>query len=231
MYAAAYFPRPPGPFAWQSTKFLQRALLQSARLAHCWTSQPIKVVSTHKSFHQIRPRDPCQWVCERWFIVSRGMRQFVSHDVDTGVEQTLCHWDRQLITWSATCCVTSTRGHLLYVGLQDCHDSDNPEVTMYVMDVLGVRYLTTPICRKLLEFQVDDDSGRLSGPIIFDIPLSLSNVFSCLHLKSGHTPFVFIRTVLWEPLAHTLIFDTRSQIFYEFPKLRPEPVRLDHTLQ
>ncbi|KAF8141945.1 hypothetical protein EV363DRAFT_39665 [Boletus edulis] len=40
VYAGAHLPRPPGPFPWQSTDFLRRTLVQSARLAQRWTSQP-----------------------------------------------------------------------------------------------------------------------------------------------------------------------------------------------
>ncbi|KAF8449357.1 hypothetical protein L210DRAFT_2661149 [Boletus edulis BED1] len=118
VYAGAHLPRPPGPFPWQSTDFLRRTLVQSARLAQRWTSQPIRILSRHSL--PLAYYDDCRWVCGRWLILRESTKQLVSHDVDTGFEQTLYQWHElanQCISWSATCRLTSSRGGLLHVVL------------------------------------------------------------------------------------------------------------------
>ncbi|KAF8439919.1 hypothetical protein L210DRAFT_3541136 [Boletus edulis BED1] len=45
VYANARFPRPPGPFSWQSTRYLERTLVQSELVSKTWTSQPPKLLS------------------------------------------------------------------------------------------------------------------------------------------------------------------------------------------
>ena len=40
LYANACLPRPPGPFEWQSTLFLERTLVSSERTSLTWTSPP-----------------------------------------------------------------------------------------------------------------------------------------------------------------------------------------------
>ncbi|KAF8549200.1 hypothetical protein OG21DRAFT_1515475 [Imleria badia] len=87
---------------------------------------------------------------------------------------------------------------------------------------------------KLLQFQADDDSGRLYGPDTFNVPgiqAHTIEMFS-LRVESGNTPFVFISAQLdWMDPADlpTLIFDTRSYVFYELPTPGSEPVRWDYT--
>ncbi|KAF8548845.1 hypothetical protein OG21DRAFT_668942 [Imleria badia] len=146
MYADAHLPRPPGPFSWQSIKFLQRTLVHSARLAQHWTSQPMNVFSRHSLRVPLGPSTWAnEWACERWLIICTGSRQLVSHDLYTGSEQLLCQWEDPWVSWSAASCLGSTRGHLLYVGLcaENGHSGDRV---------------------KLLEFRADDDSGHLSDP-------------------------------------------------------------------
>ncbi|KAF8548841.1 hypothetical protein OG21DRAFT_1500760 [Imleria badia] len=200
MYADAHLPRPPGPFSWQSTRFLQHTLVQSARLAQCWTSQPISVISTHL-LRAPPESDSIVWVCGRWLITCVEMRRVVSYDLDTHSEQLLCQSDDEWVSWSATSSLMSTRGHLVYVGLctKNSHSGDR---------------------MKLLEFQADDDSGHLSGPITSNIPLSCTDRDARLHVKSGDTPFVLISVIPSQSRwTRSLMFDTRSQIFYKFPKL------------
>ncbi|KAF8548843.1 hypothetical protein OG21DRAFT_668791 [Imleria badia] len=203
MYADALLPRPPGPFPWQSTKFLQRTLVQSARLARRWTSQPINIISRY-SLRVPSEIESSEWVGGRWLLTCIEMKQLVSRDLDTGSEQLLCQSDDQWVSWSATSCLMSTRGHLVYVGL--CAENGHP----------GDRV-------KLLEFQADNDSGHLSGPITFDVPVSCTGHDEYLQVKSGDTPFVLISGIPSQTLRSTMIFDTRSQIFYGFPKHGYDP--------
>ncbi|KAG6374749.1 hypothetical protein JVT61DRAFT_4125 [Boletus reticuloceps] len=222
MYTSAHLPRPPGPFPWQSTDFLRRTLVQSARLARHWTSQPIRFLSRHSL--PLRHGDDCRWVCGRWLILRKSTKQLVSHNVDTGVEQTLYQWGDQCISWSATC-LTSYRGGLLYVVLciGNGHTIDGVHVSDYSMHSSSLTCFT---CRKLLEFRVDDDSRNLSGPISSDVPISLPVGDISPRVESSDAPFLFISV---DPsLRHAenaLIFDIRTQIFYEFPKFE-YPVRL-----
>ncbi|KAF8557906.1 hypothetical protein OG21DRAFT_1504896 [Imleria badia] len=111
IHADAHLPRPPGPFSWQSTKFLQRTLGQSARLAQYWTPQSINAISRDSLQVPFGP-NTSERVCGRWMIICTGMRHLVSYDLDTGSEQTLCHWDDKWVSWSATSCLMSTRGNL-----------------------------------------------------------------------------------------------------------------------
>ncbi|KAF8552701.1 hypothetical protein OG21DRAFT_90322 [Imleria badia] len=172
--ADAHLPRPPGPFPWQSTKFLQRTLVQSARLAQCWTSLPLKIISK-RSLQA--PRGSSRWVSERWLFTCIKRKQLVSHDLNTGHEQTLYQSD-EWASWSATSCLRSTRGHLVYV-------------------VFCTEYGPSRHKVRLLEFQADDDSGRLSGPVIFDVPVSTGGGYNeYLEVKSGDTPFVLISVIL-----------------------------------
>ncbi|KAF8557907.1 hypothetical protein OG21DRAFT_140021 [Imleria badia] len=61
---------------------------------------------------------------------------------------------------------------------------------------------------------------------------SLLTFLSVVHVKSGDTPFVLISVVPFQAEGTcTLIFDTRSQIFYNFPEFEAEPVRSGYTLQ
>ena len=71
--------------------------------------------------------------------------------------------------------------------------------------------------RKLLEFLADDDSGQLTGPVIFDAPDHSHGTVS-VRVENGNTSFVHISQYL-EFLADSVIFDTRNCTFYEFPKL------------
>ena len=69
--------------------------------------------------------------------------------------------------------------------------------------------------RKLHEFLADDDSGHLTGPVIFNVPeLSRSGD---LQVENGNTSFVHISK--FRALAESVIFDTRNCTFYEFPEL------------
>ena len=117
MYADARLPRPPGPFSWQLTEFLQRNLVCSARLAQRWTSQPVKVLSV-----PTRCNEECKLLCGRWLIIMKR-DHVVSRDINTRSEQVLFERHSFHIAWDVTCCMVSDRGHLLYLGI---HWKDHP---------------------------------------------------------------------------------------------------------
>ena len=142
LYADAALPRPPGPFSWQSGKFLQRTLVQSEHLDQRWTSQPTNVVSTRiQTFDSYKE---CRWVGGRWLIVFVELsNHLVLYDFDTGYEQTLCAWVDLLMSWQATYCEASTRGLLLYVILHTFRRSDS-KVTVHVQDLSKPTYNLQP---------------------------------------------------------------------------------------
>ena len=52
LYKNARLPRPPGPFPSQSVQFLEHTLIESERLAHSWTTQPMRDISTAGTHHR-----------------------------------------------------------------------------------------------------------------------------------------------------------------------------------
>ncbi|KAF9243100.1 hypothetical protein BU15DRAFT_59973 [Melanogaster broomeanus] len=117
VYANARFPRPPGPFAYQSTQFLEHTLVQSERLAQTWTSQPIKVISrtlVPPRFYSVQP----QWtvLSGRWLIWCETT-QLLWRDLDGGSPQVLWDGDVQLVYFDA-CLVTSVDAQRIYVVLR-----------------------------------------------------------------------------------------------------------------
>ena len=113
----------------------------------------------------------------------------------------------------------SNRGHLVYVGVHLLNNDDSPgRGRMCVLDLpMYTVQLTNSTYRKLLEFLADDDSGQLTGPIIFDAPDHSRGVVS-VQIEDGNTSFVHI-SHLPVLLADSVIFDTRNCTFYEFPEL------------
>ena len=162
----------------------------------------------------------------RWLIVCTGITQLVSHDVDTGSGQTLYQSGDRLKSWSAECCRMSTRGLLLYVVLHTAGVSDSVDEVHVLNFSKHILSLTNLTHRKLLEFKIEGDSRRLSGPITYDVAISLPSGHNSVFLTSGDTPFVFIFADTWEMRKeYAIVFDTRRQIFYKFPELRFKMVR------
>ena len=116
LYCTVCLPLPSGPFPWQSTRFLQRALVHSAQLARAWTTEPLTLIS-EKVFTGPRSieEDRFKWVCGRWLLVSKGMKQLRSRDVESGSEQVL--WDRGAFTFWAAASVMNPLGHFIYVAV------------------------------------------------------------------------------------------------------------------
>lgn len=116
VYSTARLPLPPGPFPWQSIHFLQRTLVHSARLARVWTTKPLTLIS-RKVFTGPRSieDDRFKWVCGRWLIVSKNMKQLRLRDVETDSEQVL--WDHGPFAHWAAASVMNPLGHFVYIAV------------------------------------------------------------------------------------------------------------------
>ncbi|KAF9237129.1 hypothetical protein BU15DRAFT_63383 [Melanogaster broomeanus] len=197
VYASAPFPRPAGPFPYQSTQFLEHTLIQSERLAQIWTSQPVK--ATFRVLAPIRSHDSLHWqwnvLSGRWFIwLDSETTKILCQDLDgaTGSRHILWDSDAQIVRFDA-CLVTSVDGQRVYI--------------VVVGTPLGQGEQTTI---KLLEFEVDDNSCSFLGPVSMDIPV-LPRLPSSYSI-SGQWPFVCIR----EPDL-VLVWDMRTRIFHKLP--------------
>ena len=114
LYRNACLPRPPGPFPSQSVQFLERTLVESERLAHSWTTQPMRDVSTAGTRHR---RSIIMY--GKWLISCEKLSgKFVVHDLDSnaGPQSHQLLWESALpiCSWNAGS-VVSARGLLIYV--------------------------------------------------------------------------------------------------------------------
>ena len=79
--------------------------------------------------------EECKLVCGRWLIIWKP-GQVVSHDISTRSEQVLFEWDVWGVSWDATSCMSSNRGHLLYMGIHFMNSRNYPEgQRMHVLDL------------------------------------------------------------------------------------------------
>ncbi|KAH0834235.1 hypothetical protein J3R83DRAFT_11552 [Lanmaoa asiatica] len=205
IYSTTRLPLPPGPFPWQSIRFLQRTLVHSARLANTWTTEPLTLISckTYTGPPWIGD-DRFQWVRGRWLIVSKGMKQLLSRDIETGSERVL--WDHgSFAYWGATS-VMIPQQYFIYVAVH-----------------LGSGRLEDPV--KLLEFVVDDDTGYLSGPETFDVPtwsLPREAFTPRIRVDGGIAPYAYISLCSANKPRNSLVFDPRHRRFYKFPRFRTQ---------
>ncbi|KAF9245403.1 hypothetical protein BU15DRAFT_59002 [Melanogaster broomeanus] len=193
VYANARLPRLPGPFACQSTQFLEHTLVQSERLAQTWTSQPFKVISCTLEPTGLRSGlDQWTVLSGRWFIWCET-KQLLCRDLDDGSLQVLWDGDIVLIHCHARL-VTSVDGQRVYVLLRG--------IAVYQGGLMIM---------KLLEFKVDDHCGSFQVPALvsLDVPLLPEPTPSAI---SGQWPFLAIAMSAW-----TLVWDMRTRIFYKLP--------------
>ena len=117
LYTNARLPRPPGPFPSQTLQFLERTLVQSERLAHSWTTQPMEDVSS-VGIRIPGTSDPPIILYGRWLIGCESSSKFVVHDLDSNVgphsHQLLWESASPINSWEA-CSVVSTGGLLILV--------------------------------------------------------------------------------------------------------------------
>ena len=87
LYTNAPLPRPPGPFPFQSSRYLEDTLLRSELLAQSWTTRPMQDISSVEipidpGKHRGRLRGP-KLLCGRWCISCESSRKFVFRDLDS----------------------------------------------------------------------------------------------------------------------------------------------------
>ncbi|KAG6373529.1 hypothetical protein JVT61DRAFT_6171 [Boletus reticuloceps] len=199
LYMNAPLPRPPGPFPSQTVQFLEHTLVQSERLAHSWTTQPMEDISSvgirsHTSLLHFSSVVHGRWLigCERY-----GKVKVVGYDLepDAGSHPHQLLWEDYMCYICDACPVVSSSGLLVHV-----------------------LFSADSVSWKLLEFRVDGNSLRHT--LTLDIPptqLKLIGLYVRIH--GGHSPFSYIKSV-----CQRLIFDTETQSFYEFPPFRSELV-------
>ncbi|KAF8121086.1 hypothetical protein EV363DRAFT_1366835 [Boletus edulis] len=200
IYANARFPRPPGPFSFQSTRFLEQTLIRSERLEECWTTQPMQAVSSTQIRLQGSALGQPRIIDARWLITFESYRQIVFHDIETRSRQVL--WEETgLITFWDVTSVTSTGGLSVYVVFRK-----------NTKDIWRASW-------RLLEFRVHGESGHLSYSVSLDVPTGARYIGGSVCLISDNTPFLYI-------MGQDLVFDTRTRTFYEFPEFATELVEI-----
>ena len=113
---------PPGPFPSQSTRYLERTLVQSDLISRTWTSQPLQMRSrTLTSWKQRTTRDLSRtMVFGRWCIfLQEGIIQ--CHDIDADTYHTLYDGSALPGFWFEACTgnVSHIEGHWVYLFLVD----------------------------------------------------------------------------------------------------------------
>lgn len=117
LYTNARLPRPPGPFPSQTIQFLEHTLVQSERLAHSWTTQPMGDISSVGSGYTHFPVAP-KIIYGKWLVGCDSSSKFVVHDLDSkaGPHSYQFLWESAspIYSWDA-CSVVSTNGLLIHV--------------------------------------------------------------------------------------------------------------------
>ncbi|KAF8553890.1 hypothetical protein OG21DRAFT_1497385 [Imleria badia] len=204
LYANARLPRPPGSFPSQSVHFLEHTLVESERLAHSWTTQPMEDISSvgipYTAGGSFYPKILPKIVYGRWLICCESFSKFVAYDLDSDVmprpHQLLWESASPIYSWDAHS-VVSTSGFLIHILF---------------------RIATTQILIPwtLLEFLVNGDS--LYHTLALEVPARDSRID--VYLDGGSSPFSYI-------FGQQLIFDAETRSFYEFPKCNPALVGSD----
>ncbi|KAF8135101.1 hypothetical protein EV363DRAFT_1429759 [Boletus edulis] len=109
VYANARFPRQPGPFSWQSTRYLERTLVQSELVSKTWTSQPPKMLS--RTLTKCKGRD-YTWtvVFGRWCIFLEGDK-IQCHDIDSDTYHSLYEGTAYPSDWFTAHMAADINGH------------------------------------------------------------------------------------------------------------------------
>ena len=80
----------------------------------------------------------------------------------------------------------------------------------------------------MLEFVADEDTGHLSDPETFDVPvwaLSREAFIPRVRIVSGFAPYVYISLDASQKPRQSLVFDPQRRQFYRFPRFRTRLVR------
>ncbi|KAF8430978.1 hypothetical protein L210DRAFT_3561275 [Boletus edulis BED1] len=199
-YRNARLPRPPGPFPSQAIQFLDHTLVQSERLAHSWTTQPMEDISSVAIRTDIQILDFYAIVYGKWFI---GCERFhtvkvVAYDLDSdaGSHPYQLLWEYDVPKGFCDACpVVSSSGLLIHVLFNE-----------YTAD--GQSW-------KLLEFRVDGNS--LHHTLTLDIPPKLLEFAGYMKIHGGHSPFFYLKSA-----CQNLVFDAETRSFYGFPPFKSE---------
>ncbi|KAG9310781.1 hypothetical protein JVU11DRAFT_8630 [Chiua virens] len=189
IYTAARLPRPSGPFPSQPVRFLEQTLLRSERLAEFWTTQPIQAISTTQIRLAGSPLGPPRIIGGRWLVTFESYKQIIFHDIETRTRQVVWECSGMITSWDI-CSIVSSEGFLVYVVFRDP----------------GGEWR---VPWKLLEFKMHEETGHLSQSLTLDIPSTYVGQSACF--VGGKAPFLYI-------MGQHLVFDTRTKIFYQFPR-------------
>ncbi|KAF8554427.1 hypothetical protein OG21DRAFT_1497072 [Imleria badia] len=207
IYANACLLLPPGPFSWQSTRYLERTLVQSELVSKTWTSQPLRQLSHTLTSWKRESDRAITWavIFGRWciFLQEKIIR---CHDIDTDTY------------------------HSLYDG------TAHPGFQFMVATAAGVSgkrvYLLLADRRfqliKLLEFCVDNDS--FSEPEIMDwahVRLQPLDIWPSMDDVHGSTPFLVVRHGQQQS---PVVFDLHKRCLYSLPEPK-DPSDLANELQ
>ncbi|KAG6373501.1 hypothetical protein JVT61DRAFT_6659 [Boletus reticuloceps] len=119
VYANARLLLPPGPFSWQSTRYLERTLVQSELVSRTWTSQPPKMHSRIVTRRQGRRNTPWTVVFGRWCIFLKG-ETVQCHDIDSNTYHSLYDGTAHPgFSFTAYAGATDINGHRVYLLLFD----------------------------------------------------------------------------------------------------------------
>lgn len=134
LYASSCLPRPPGPFSFQSTAYLEQALVRAERLAQSWTTQPMRDASYIELQIEQQPRSHIELLGGRWIIGCESRSRFVLHDINIKPEsQRQVIWEQEelVVNWKV-CSVASKEGQCLVYVLLGTEVQDTPYPVWYV---------------------------------------------------------------------------------------------------
>ncbi|KAF8557572.1 hypothetical protein OG21DRAFT_224619 [Imleria badia] len=153
MYANAPFIRPPGPFPSQSTASLERALIQSTRLAQSWTTPCLRAVSHVEIPFYGEPKvrfNKIELIGGRWLIVCQSKRRIVLYDtvadVETRAPQILYEREEQwqIYCWDTYSIASGDGQWVVYVLLNEEHHPPLPQWYV-VLSSADTSYAPIPI--------------------------------------------------------------------------------------
>ncbi|KAF8557161.1 hypothetical protein OG21DRAFT_1494932 [Imleria badia] len=205
LYTNSCLPRPPGPFPFQSTTYLEQALLRTERLAWSWMTRPMRDVSHVELRIEQQPRGYITLLGGRFLVGCESASRFVLHDVDADAEphahrkQVIWEQEEPVLAWTASSMTTEDGRFVVYV-------------------LLSEGKLDIPRWR-LLEFCFNGKSVKPCAVDAFEVPTSKFEPFRVVLHNGEKSPFLHF------PKCR-LVFDTRTRIFYEFPEFL---ITLDET--
>ncbi|KAF8550217.1 hypothetical protein OG21DRAFT_1499923 [Imleria badia] len=196
LYTNSCLPRQPGPFPFQSTAYLEQALLRTERLAQSWMTRPMRDVSHVELRVEQQPRGSIKLLGGRFFIGCESASRFILHDVDADAEpharqkQVIWEQEEPVLAWAVSSMTTEDGRFVVYVLLSE----KKLDITRW----------------RLLEFCFNGESVKPSAVDAFEVPTSKFEPYHVVLQKSDKSPFLHFPEC-------ELVFDTRTHTFYEFP--------------